>query len=84
MPRSSSSLPYLDELVELCAGKRLAALTGAGMSTDSGLPDYRGTGSSGTPTVDIDLFLSDPKWQRWVWERNQVTWRALQDLPATR
>lgn len=73
----------LDELVELCRGRHLAALSGAGISTDAGLPDYRGTGSSGIQTVDIDLFLSDPMWQRWVWQRNQETWKALEGLPAT-
>lgn len=73
----------LSELVDLCRGRRLAALTGAGISTDAGLPDYRGTGSSGMPTVDIDLFLSDPMWRRWVWQRNQETWRALETLPPT-
>ena len=30
------------ELAELIAGRRWVALTGAGMSTGSGLPDYRG------------------------------------------
>ncbi len=74
----------LDRLIDLCRGRTLAALTGAGISTDSGLPDYRGTGSSGSPTVDIDLFWSDPMWQRWVWERNQVTWKALEALPPSR
>ena len=73
----------LDSLIDLCRGKRLAALTGAGISTGSGLPDYRGTGSSGTPTVDIDLFLSDVQWQRWVWQRNQETWKAVAGLPPT-
>lgn len=82
-PHPSTDPRLLDELVEVCRGKRLAALTGAGVSTDAGLPDYRGTGSSGMPTVDIDLFLSDPMWQRWVWQRNQETWRALEDLPPT-
>jgi len=70
----------LTRLIELCRGRRLAALTGAGISTDSGLPDYRGTGSSGAPTVDIDLFRSDPMWQRWVWEQNQRTWKACEAL----
>ncbi len=70
----------LTRLVNLCRGKRLAALTGAGISTDSGLPDYRGTGSSGTPTVDIDLFWSDAMWRRWVWEQNQRTWKACEAL----
>jgi NAD-dependent SIR2 family protein deacetylase len=36
----------VDALVELARGKRIVALTGAGCSTESGIPDYRG------PTLD--------------------------------
>ncbi|MFT5680077.1 MAG: hypothetical protein ACI8RZ_000982 [Myxococcota bacterium] len=35
-------LPALRDLCELLAGRRVVALTGAGCSTDSGIPDYRG------------------------------------------
>ncbi|MDO9590410.1 MAG: NAD-dependent deacetylase, partial [Microcella sp.] len=31
-----------DEAVALLRGRRIAVLTGAGVSTDSGIPDYRG------------------------------------------
>ncbi|MDT3766620.1 Sir2 family NAD-dependent protein deacetylase [Gleimia hominis] len=75
------------QLADLMRGRTTMVVAGAGMSTDAGLPDYRGTGSSGTPTVDYDLFMSDKKWQRWVWQRNQETWRAvtrLQPTPAHR
>ena len=33
----------------LLAGLRVVALTGAGLSTDSGIPDYRGPGSIPAP-----------------------------------
>ena len=32
----------MDALVELLRGKRVCVLTGAGISTESGIPDYRG------------------------------------------
>ena len=37
--------PLVDRAEALLAGRRVAVLTGAGMSTDSGIPDYRGQGA---------------------------------------
>ncbi len=35
----------VEDAVELLRGLRVTALTGAGVSTDSGIPDYRGPDS---------------------------------------
>ena len=53
-------------IAELMAGKKTIVVAGAGMSTDAGIPDYRGTGSSGMPTVDMDQFLGELYLQKWV------------------
>lgn len=69
-----------DALAQVMRGKRTLAITGAGVSTDSGLPDYRGQGTTEKPNITFDMFVSDPVWQRWVWQRNHETWRQFQAL----
>ncbi|WP_441957095.1 NAD-dependent protein deacetylase [Mycolicibacterium houstonense] len=70
------------ELVALLQGRRLAVLTGAGMSTDSGIPDYRGPDSPPSNPMTIQQFTSDPEFRQRYWARNHVGWRHMdQTMP---
>ncbi|PEG37460.1 NAD-dependent deacetylase [Mycolicibacterium agri] len=67
----------IPELVALLAGRRVAVLTGAGMSTDSGIPDYRGPDSPPSNPMTIRQFTSDPVFRQRYWARNHVGWRHM-------
>lgn len=67
------------ELVDLLAGRRIAVLTGAGLSTDSGIPDYRGPDSPPSNPMTIRQFTSDPVFRQRYWARNHVGWRHMDD-----
>ena len=70
------------ELVALLRGRRTAVLTGAGMSTDSGIPDYRGPDSPPSNPMTIRQFPSDAAFRQRYWARNHLGWRHMdQTMP---
>ncbi|MET9128887.1 NAD-dependent protein deacetylase [Streptomyces antibioticus] len=69
----------LDQVTEAVAGGGLLVLSGAGISTESGIPDYRGEGGSlsrHTPMTYQD-FTASARARRRYWARSHLGWRTF-------
>lgn len=67
----------IDALLELVRSKSIAVLTGAGVSTDSGIPDYRGQGASKRTPMNISDFLSSERARARYWAGAHVGWKSF-------
>ncbi|HEY3873662.1 MAG TPA: NAD-dependent protein deacetylase [Actinocrinis sp.] len=69
----------LEEVERLLAARGVAVLSGAGLSTESGIPDYRGaTGSlrRHTPMTYQDFIAGEDRRRRY-WARSHLGWRTI-------
>jgi NAD-dependent SIR2 family protein deacetylase len=64
----------LTALTDLARGRRVVALTGAGCSTESGIPDYRGPGARPRAPMQHREFVEKPEARRRYWARSAVGW----------
>jgi NAD-dependent SIR2 family protein deacetylase len=83
----------LEQALPLLGG-RIAVLTGAGVSTDSGIPDYRGRGAVPRNPMTIQQFVSGVPFRQRYWAGSYLGWarfvsaepnaghRALAELEA--
>ena len=71
--------PSLSDLTRLLAGRAVVALVGAGCSTDSGIPDYRGASAPSPPRKPMMFkdFRDDSDMHRRYWARSFVGWPRI-------
>lgn len=67
----------LDRLGEMLEGRRLVVLSGAGVSTDSGIPDYRSPGRPQRTPIQGPAFKKDPLVRARYWSRSLVGWPRM-------
>lgn len=75
-PSSAHEAPHVGDLVALLRRGRAVALAGAGVSTESGIPDYRGP--DGTlrrrQPMQYKEFVGSPEGRARYWSRSVVGW----------
>ena len=69
----------LDEVAEVLRGGRVAVLSGAGISTESGIPDYRGANGRLRRQLPMshDEFVTSIDGRRRYWARSHLGWRTI-------
>jgi NAD-dependent deacetylase sirtuin 4 len=80
--QSSDLMPHpapwigFDALAGLLRDRTVTVLSGAGVSTESGIPDYRGPETRKTDHTPIRYgeFVSEPETRRHYWARSAVGW----------
>jgi len=67
----------LQKAIDILQNRDFCVLTGAGISTDSGIPDYRGMGSAPKKPLDFEPFTKDAEYRKDFWIEGYQDWKDL-------
>ncbi len=69
----------MDALAEMVADGGVVVLSGAGLSTESGIPDYRGPSGAARPSTPMtyQTFTGSAAARRRYWARSHLGWRVI-------
>ena len=70
----------------LAKSNRIVGFTGAGISTESGIPDYRSQGGiwDKFQPVYLDEFLADESKRLLYWQRKKALWQGIKDARVSK
>lgn len=82
LPASSTAIAELNRI--LANVNKLLVLTGAGISTESGIPDYRSNiaGRALPQPIQHHEFMGSEYWRKRYWARNYVAWPNFSSAPV--
>jgi NAD-dependent SIR2 family protein deacetylase len=79
--RDHGEVTQIEQLAQWVGDGGVVVLSGAGLSTDSGIPDYRGPSGAARRTTPMtyQAFTRDPVARRRYWARSHLGWRTIGD-----